>query len=116
VTLIGTALSSVSYALLPLFSFSLPLTLGLVFVIFFALEAAIVASLPLFQELLPDARAIMMSAYTGIGALGRLLGALLGGWLYVTLGNFTVTSIISTVIALVSLFLLWRFFHERQPV
>jgi predicted MFS family arabinose efflux permease len=115
-TLLGTGISSVGYLLLPLLSFSLPLTLALVFMIFFTLEAAIVASLPLFQEILPDSRAIMMSAYTGVSALGRLLGAMLGGWLYLTLGNFTVMSVIATVIALVSWFLVWRFMHEKATV
>lgn len=114
VTLIGAAVSSIGYALLPLFSSSLPMTLAMVFVIFFAFEAAIVASIPLYQEILPDARAIMMSMYTGIGALGRLAGAALGGWLYLSLGDFTAISAIVTVISLASLFLLWRYFHERE--
>lgn len=113
VALIGAGVSSLGYALLPALAFSLPLTLVLVFVIFLALESAIVASLPLFTEILPDARAIMMSSYVGAESLGRLVGAALGGWLYITLGSFGSTSAIATGIALLSWLLLWRFIHEK---
>ena len=114
VALIGVGVSSLGYVLLPALSFSLPLTLALVFLIFLAFESAIVASLPLFTEILPDARAIMMSSYVGAGSLGRLVGGAFGGWLFVTLGNFGVISAIATAIALGSWFLLWRFVHEKQ--
>ncbi|MFN8450157.1 MAG: MFS transporter [Anaerolineae bacterium] len=114
VALIGVAISSIGYFLLPIFSFSLPLTLAIVFVIFFMLEIAIVASVTLYTEILPDARAIMISSYVGVESAGRLVGAALGGWLYVTLNTFSLISAISTAIALCSLFLLWRFVHEKQ--
>ncbi|MCC6804647.1 MAG: MFS transporter [Anaerolineae bacterium] len=114
VALIGVAISSIGYILLPVFSFSLPLTLAVVFVIFFMLEIAIVASLTLYTEILPDARAIMISSYVGAESFGRLVGGALGGLLYVTLNDFSLVSAISGAIALGSLFLLWRFVHERQ--
>ena len=113
VALIGAGVSSLGYVVLPMFSFSLPLTLAMVFLIFLALESAIVASLPLFTEILPDARAIMMSSYVGAESLGRLFGGVFGGFLFVTLGNFETTSAIATAIALCSWFLLWRFVHEK---
>jgi len=114
VALIGVGVSSVGYILMPLLSFSLPLTLALIFVIFFAIESAIVASLPIFTEILPDARAIMMSSYVGAESFGRLVGAALGGWLYITLSNFGAISAITTAIALCSWFMLWRFVHEKH--
>ncbi|MFN8373837.1 MAG: MFS transporter [Anaerolineae bacterium] len=113
-TLIGAGVSSLSYIVLPLFSSSLPLTLVTVFVMFLALETAIVASIPLFTELLPHDRAIMMSALVGTNSLGRLAGAVFGGWLYAVLANFPLTTVIVTGIALVSFFLLWRFLPEKQ--
>lgn len=115
VALIGVAVSSIGYILLPVFSFSLPLTLAVVFVIFFMLEIAIVASLTLYTEILPHARAIMISSYVGAESFGRLVGGTLGGLLYVTLHDFSLVSAISGAIALGSLFLLWRFVHEKQP-
>ena len=33
-----------------------------------------------FTEILPDARATMMSGYFGAASAGRFCGALLGGW------------------------------------
>ena len=114
VALIGVGVSSVGYVVLPLFSFSLPLTLVMVFLIFLMLESAIVASLPLFTEILPGARAIMMSSYVGAESFGRLIGASFGGFLFVALGNFETTSAIATGIALCSWFLLWRFVHEKK--
>ncbi len=112
VTLIGACVSSVCYIILPLFSSSLPLTLVMVFLIFLALETAIVASIPLFTELLPNDRAIMMSALVGVNSFARLAGGVFGGWLAVTLGNFAIICAIVTGIALVSVFLMWRFLHE----
>jgi predicted MFS family arabinose efflux permease len=114
IALIGVAVSSVGYILLPVFSFSLPLTLATVFVIFFMLEIAIVASVTLYTEILPGARAIMMSSYVGAESFGRLVGAALGGWLYVALKDFSLVSAISAAIAFGSLFMLWRFVHEKQ--
>ena len=114
IALIGVAASSIGYLLLPVFSFNLPLTLAMISLIFFMFEIAIVASLTLFTEILPDARSIMLSSYVGAESLGRLVGAALGAWFYATLNSFSLTSAISTVIALGSLFLLWRFVHEKQ--
>jgi len=114
VALIGAGISSVGYVVLPIFSFSLPLTLVMIFLIFVTLESAIVSSLPLFTEILPDARAIMMSSYVGAESFGRLLGGVVGGWLFVTLSNFGAVSAIAMVIAVCAWFLLWRFVHEKK--
>ncbi len=114
VTLIGACVSSVCYIILPMFSSNLPLTLVMVFLIFLALENAIVASIPLFSEVLPNDRAIMMSALVGVNSLGRLAGGVLGGWLAIVLGNFAVICAIVSGIALVSVFLLWHFLHEKK--
>jgi predicted MFS family arabinose efflux permease len=113
-TLIGIGISSLGYVLLPALSFSLPLTLGLVFLIFLNLEMAVVAAIPLFTEILPGQRGIMMSAVVGTGSFGRLAGATFGGWLYATLGSFAKTSAIATGIALMSWLLLWLFLHEKS--
>ncbi len=114
--LLGAGVSSLGYVVLPTLSFSLPLTLAMVFVIFVGIETAIVASIPLFTEILPNARAIMMSSNVGAHSLGRLVGAMFGAWLYAVLGNFAATSAIASGIALVSWFMLWRFVHEKQEV
>jgi predicted MFS family arabinose efflux permease len=114
ITLIGVGISSLCYIILPAFSSSLLMTLLLVFVIFLTLETAIVASIPLFTEVLPNDRGIMMSALVGVNSFGRLAGAVFGGWLYARLGNFAQTSAIVTGIALASWLLLWLFLHEKS--
>lgn len=113
ITLIGSGVSSLCYIVLPAFSSSLPLTLVMVFLIFLALETAIVASIPMFTELLPNDRAIMMSALVGVNAFGRWAGAVIGSWLAATLGNFALISVIVTGLAIGSFFLLLRFLHEK---
>ncbi len=111
--LIGTGVSALAYVLLPGLSFSLPLTLALIFVIAFTVESTIVASIPLYAMILPDSRAIMMSSYVGAGSLGRLLGDAFGGLLLIVLGSFAATSAVATGIGIISWLLLWRFVHEK---
>ncbi len=111
---IGAGVSGLAYVALPALSFSLPLTLALIFVIAFMIESTIVASIPLYAMILPDARAIMMSSYVGAESVGRLLGDAFGGLLLVALGSFAATSAVATGIAIVSWFLLWRYVHEKS--
>lgn len=115
VALIGVLVSALGYGVMPLFSFSLPLTLAALFVIFCAIEAAVVASIPLFTEVLPQARAIMVSSNIGAASLGRLTGALLGGFLFANLGSFAQIGLLAAGVGLAALLLLWRFLHEYVP-
>ena len=100
------------YLLLPFLAFSLPLAMVGLFVMFFFVEVAIVSSIPLFTEIMPDARAVMMSGNVGAHALGRMVGASLGGTLYAATGSFPFLGATALVIGLVAAFMLWRFVHE----
>jgi predicted MFS family arabinose efflux permease len=113
-TILGALVASVGYVALPTFSSSLPLTLFGLFIIFVGVETAIVAAIPLLSEVLPNARAIMMSSNVGAHSLGRMVGALAGAWLAVNLNNFVLTGAIATGLALLSTFLLWRYLHEKD--
>lgn len=44
-------------------------------------EFSFVTSISLASEILPHARATMMSALVAAASIGRVAGALLGGWL-----------------------------------
>ncbi len=112
--LIGSAGSSVLYFMIPNLSSSLPLTLFGLFMLFIFVETAIVASLPLFTELIPDARAVMMSSNAGAHAVGRLGGALIGGILYSVSGSFLFVGLIAMIIGLVSFTMMWRVIHESS--
>jgi MFS transporter, DHA1 family, inner membrane transport protein len=106
-TILGLCLAIGAYLLLPLIGRSLPLALVGMFWIFFAFEFTIVTSFSLSTELLPKARATMMAGFYASAGVGRMLGVLLGGWLW-QLGGITVvawTSAAFTAIGLLSL--LW---------
>lgn len=79
VALVASALSN---ALLPFMAGSLPLALIGLFLVFISFEIAIVASLPLMTEQLPQARGFMMSVNVAAHGAGRMIGALAGGWLF----------------------------------
>jgi len=112
-SLFGATLCIVCHIVLPLLSFSLPIALMGLFVFFLAFEMAIVSFLPILSEILPTERALMMSASTSAGALGRMGGAWLGGILYVALGsNLQTLSIFTMVIGGIAVVVLWRMVHE----
>lgn len=110
--LLGALGCSVGYSVLPGLSFSLPAVLVGLFVLFVFVETAIVSSIPLFTEILPNARAVMMSSNVGSHAFGRLAGAVMGGLLYSLTGSFVAIGVVSTVVGLTAVVLLWRLVHE----
>ncbi len=106
-TVLGLCLAIAAYLLLPCIGRSLPLAMAGMFWIFFAFEFTIVTSFSLSTELLPRARATMMAGFYATSGVGRMLGVLLGGWLW-QLGGITSvawTSAGLTAIGLLSL--LW---------
>ena len=111
----GMLVAAIMFAIIPSLSFSLPLALFGIFVMFIGIETAIVASFPIFTEILPNARAVMMSANMGAHSLGRVLGAMLGGIIYATTGgNFVVVGIVASVIGAIAFIIMWRFIPISQ--
>lgn len=105
----GMLVAAISFAIIPNLTFSLPVALFGIFVMFIGIETAIVASLPLLTEILPNARAIMMSANMGAHSLGRVIGGALGGIIYATTGNnFIVVGLFAGVLGLIAFFVMWR--------
>jgi DHA1 family inner membrane transport protein len=96
--LIALVLSTLSYLLLPLLAQTLPLALLGLFIIFLTFEFTIVTSMSLFTEILPGARATMMSAYLAAAGLGRVTGALAGGSIWLA-GGLPVVCIVSAVVS-----------------
>ncbi len=111
-SLIGTVVAGLSYVILPHLDTSLPLALFGIFVMFLFVEIGIVASIPLFSEVMPEARAVMMSGVIGAASFGRFLGAALGGALLALIGDFAIIGLVSTVIGLTAAFSMWRFVPE----
>ncbi len=111
----GMLVAAVMFAIIPSLSFSLPLALFGIFIMFIGIETAIVASFPIFTEILPNARAVMMSANMGAHSLGRVLGAMLGGLIYATTGgNFVVVGVVASVIGGIAFIIMWRFIPISQ--
>ena len=105
--IIGLALTTLSYLLLPSSAQNLPLALTSLFAIFLIFEFTIVTSISLFTEVVPAARATLLSACVAASGLGRFVGALIGGPIWLT-GGLIATSIVSAAISGLALAcLLW---------
>jgi DHA1 family inner membrane transport protein len=114
--LLGLALSVLSYGLLPLIAHSLLTALAGLFVLFLVFEFTVVSSLSLSTELLPGSRATMMASFYASAGIGRVVGALIGGvvWLKGGILATGVVSVLITSLALLSLSLGVRGWTEPE--
>jgi predicted MFS family arabinose efflux permease len=99
---VGTILLVLSYCLLPWSEQSLTLTLVCLFIVFLSFEFVVVTFLSLATEILPKARATMISALLVAGSLGRAIGASAGATVWQQ-GGLTATSTVSAVVTAVAL-------------
>ncbi|RPH48026.1 MAG: MFS transporter, partial [Desulfobacteraceae bacterium] len=99
----GLLFSSVSYLLFPLFGKNLSFALAGLFMVFLFFEFAIVCSISLCTEILPGARATMMSGYLAASGLGRMTGALIGGPVWLA-GGLPATGVVAAAVSLLALF------------
>ena len=105
----GMLAAAISFSIIPSLSFSLPLAMFGIFVMFIGIETAIVASLPMFTEILPQSRSVMMSANMGAHSLGRVIGAALGGLVYASSGgSFVFVGFIAGGLGLLAFIIMWR--------
>lgn len=110
---VGAVVSGLVYLALPLVGGSLPLALAAMALLFVGFEVAVVASIPLFTEIIPGARAVMMTGNTGAHAAGRVAGAAIGGGLYAATGSFAPIGIVCAALGLGAAAVLLRFVRER---
>ncbi len=110
---IGLSLCVVSYVVLPVMSQRLPLALTGLFFIFLTYEFTIVSALSLCTELLPGMRATMMSSFLGAAGAGRVIGALIGGPIWLQGGIF-ITALVSAVISVLGLLCLVWGLHDWE--
>ncbi len=111
----GLVLTIANYAFIPLYGQSLSLALVGIFLVFLSFEFMIVTSMSLCTEILPDHRATMMAAFFAAAGAGRVIGALIGGhiWLF---GGIWLTGMVSAGITLLALFSLLIGLSVRHPV
>jgi predicted MFS family arabinose efflux permease len=112
----GLVLTIINYALIPLYGQSLWFALVGIFLVFLTYEFMLVTSLSLCTEILPDQRATMMAAFFAAAGAGRVIGALMGGhlWLF---GGIWLTGLVSagiTLLALLSLMIGLKAWHPVQ--
>jgi predicted MFS family arabinose efflux permease len=103
----GVLASMLGYLILPFAGLNLPGALAGLFIVFLVFEFTIVCFLSLSTELMPAQRATMMSVILAAAGLGRVVGALSGGAVWMA-GGITATAITSALISGLGLaFLLW---------
>ena len=103
----GLILSALSYILLPLVGRTLSSALMGLFVTFLTFEFTIVTAFSLFTEILPAARATMMSSSMAAISIGRMMGALVGGTVWLA-GGMLATGIVSAAVSgLALVWLVW---------
>lgn len=109
----GFVLSTLSYLLLPLLGHTLPLALTGLFVVFLSFEFAVVATISLATEVLPGARATMMASLLATMSVGRVIGALAGGSIWLV-GGLMAVSLVSVITTALALGCLWWGLHRWQ--
>ena len=103
----GLTICIIFYVVLPFAGQTVTTAFVSLFLIFVAFEFMIVTSVSMATELLPETRATMMATYMGAASLGRVVGALIGGpvWL---IGGIYATGLVSALISALALgALLW---------
>lgn len=117
--IIGLALNTVSYVMLPFLGPSFSFALAGLFFIFLTFEFTVVSSISLCTEVLPGFRATMMSMFFAASGLGRVIGALIGGQIWL-MGGITASCLISAGITFLGLLsLLWglnRWHEDDRPI
>jgi MFS transporter, DHA1 family, inner membrane transport protein len=102
----GVLLCVLTYLMLPLATGTLPLALAAVFLHFCMFEMTIVTVLSVTTELLPAARATMIASFYAFAGAGRVVGALLGGPVWLATGIWG-TATLSAALTALSLAALW---------
>jgi len=111
----GLVLTIINYVLIPLYGQSLWSALVGIFLVFLTFEFMIVTSMSLCTEILPDQRATMMATFFAAGGAGRVIGALMGGHLWL-LGGIWLTGMVSAGITLLALISLMIGLKDWHPV
>jgi MFS transporter, DHA1 family, inner membrane transport protein len=99
---IGVISSVLAYLILPFTGHSLVTALAGLFITFVAYELTVVSTLSLCTELVPGARGTMMSAFLATAGLGRVIGALIGGPVWLA-GGISAVAIVAAGLTLVGI-------------
>jgi predicted MFS family arabinose efflux permease len=113
---IGIGVFGLACLLLPLLGGHLETALVGLFMFYAGFEFAVVSSIPLMTELMPQARATLMALNVTSFSLGRVMGSLIGQPLYqLGLGANGVVGFALSLIALMMIAFFVRENHAHQP-
>ncbi len=111
----GMAACLLCYGLLPFLAQTLTMALAGLFILFLAFEFTIVASLSLFTELIPASRATMMASYLASAGVGRVVGALIGGPIWLAGGIYATAFVSAAISGLALISLVWGLHKWQRP-
>jgi predicted MFS family arabinose efflux permease len=111
----GMAACLICYGILPFLGQTLAMALAGLFIIFLTFEFTIVTSLSLFTELVPASRATMMASYFASAGIGRVVGALIGGPIWLVGGIYATALVSAAISGLALASLLWGLHRWQKP-
>ena len=111
----GLAACLICYGILPLLGQTLGMALTGLFFLFLTFEFTIVTGLSLFTELVPASRATMMASYLASGGLGRVVGALIGGPIWLAGGIYATALVSAAISGLALVSLIWGLRGWQKP-
>ncbi len=100
----GLLVNSLATLMLPFMGGSLFGALAALFLFYISFEFTIVSSLPLMTEVIPRARATMMSGFFSFASIGRAVASWITPWLYAS--GFAVNAAVAIGLNLVAIFVL----------
>jgi predicted MFS family arabinose efflux permease len=111
----GMAACLICYGILPFLGQTLGMALTGLFFLFLTFEFTIVTSLSLFTELLPASRATMMASYLASAGVGRVVGALIGGPIWLAGGIYATALVSAALSGLAMASVIWGLWGWNQP-
>ena len=111
----GLAACVICYSILPIMSQTLGMALTGLFILFLTFEFTIVTSLSLFTELMPASRATMLASYLASAGVGRVVGALIGGPIWLAGGIYATTLVSAAITGLALISLVWGLRGYQKP-
>jgi predicted MFS family arabinose efflux permease len=111
----GLTACLICYGTLPFLAQTLGMAFTGLFIIFLTFEFTIVTSLSLFTELVPTSRATMMASYLASAGVGRVVGVLIGGPIWLAGGIYATALVSAAVSGLALVSLIWGLRGWNKP-
>ena len=111
----GLAACIICYSILPFMNQTLGMALTGLFFLFLTFECTMVTGLSLFTELVPASRATMMASDLASGGVGRVVGALIGGPIWLAGGIYATAQVSAAISGLALVSLIWGLRGWQKP-